>query len=155
MAKQSSYAVAEINSVSIKKNVTEIRYTMPREGGHPGTDEFVCSSSDPAHPHLKNAMQQLKERCAEAAEVSADKSFTVYKVAFHRRNQLLTAACSITRTLRKSKKVQTLNVPPFREGLGANNVLHLGDEMMDQLGKVIDEARAYLGGKRAQLSMDD
>ncbi len=150
----------KIKKVKLEANKIRIEYLVPvQNADNPDDDEhsFLCAQR--ARPSFYDALESLTPFVAEICEQSKDWAGTleVKGVSFSYSNDIMGACITALKTLEKSNSPLVINTPhkpsePYSES--GDEAMCLSDDATAALWHLQDEARAYLDGHRAQLSMN-
>lgn len=137
-----------------------IEYEKKNELG--GWDEYSMKSAEEPHPSFERALDDLAPHVETVCEMPEGDyqahSYKVRGVSFSYGGQLDTKGVTITaaRTLLHSNSPLVLNTPHMIEepyGEGSDETQVMSSDMLIDIGRLENEARDYMDGKRAQMDM--
>jgi hypothetical protein len=139
-----------VQKVKIKGDTVEIKYA---ETNSSGTADVVLKSDDP-HGDFKNAMGELRGHVVSICELrkSQAAALTITGVTVKRQDDILSATITAGIHLTGVNADMNINTPHLKaEPVDENDHSPLmGADTADAVEKVVEEANAYLEGKRGQ-----
>ena len=153
-------ATIRIKKVKFAEKVNKIMMTYDKFVNDQ-YDEYFFNSSEQAAPEFYTALKDLSKHAALLCELpeSYKDRLDVYCVTFSYsgENDIMGATMSLKMKLEFSNTDLVLNTPHKKsapnEGEDFNEVMYLTEECVKALWNVELEARKYIDGKRAQLSL--
>lgn len=125
--------------------------------------EFTLVSSEKAAPSFYQTLQKLRNSVLELCELPSNEESKIHvsgvSFSFAGDNDTMGAVITAQRRLSNSNAPLNLNTPhkavePYGDGKADAKQL-LPDECIDVLNGLIDEAEAYIEGKREQTDLFD
>ena len=145
----------KITKVKIEKSKTRIHYLLPVRGRPEDMDEYTLSCSDAPKPSFYDAANALKAHAAAICEMAPGwaHNLEIKGVSFSWSNDVMGATITALKPLSGSNAPLVINTPhkpetPYSEGGDETNCLT--PECADALRTLLNEARDYVDGDRAQ-----
>jgi hypothetical protein len=151
------------NSVRILKAKIKDKVHIEYEIEHNKiTDSITLESEDEALPEFKNALQEMRGAVCEICELDKDNASRIKVLGVSLSyegeppNRRMGAVVTATRRLEKTNGTMLLNTPYLLEATNdkKNSRGVMPAELENQIGLMINEARRYLNGERAQTKID-
>lgn len=147
-----NYKYVIFKKIRYKDN--QVTLTYEDETPH-GNDKYSMESLDEPAPVFKRALQNLAQHVIDICELSdeAPESFTVLGVSLSDTEGISGVTITALKELAHSNAPLVLNTPhkpfePYTEGVEDPNCLT--DDQIEAVEILIEAARDYLRGKRAQ-----
>lgn len=153
-------ATIRIKKVKFAEKVNKIIMTYEKHVNDQ-YDEYFFSSSEQAAPEFYTALKELSKHAAKLCELPASDvdRLNVYGVTFSYSGDdgIMGATMSLKKKLEYSNTDLVLNTPHKKaapnEGEDFNEIMYLTEECVKDLWTLEAEARKYIDGKRAQISL--
>lgn len=141
----------EINKIKRSKGEVEINY---RTHLTTGDEERILKSSDEPRSQMIAAFAELRPDVIRVCELDAEdvERIEVLGASIKWRDGEFSVVLTATKSLISSDTKLLLNTP-LKQSDGKSSTLAMPDGMAKRVRKVIEEAKHYLEGNRAQMTL--